>query len=91
MPLLILISVCFAVGGVVDFFSDVNWITAGLVLLAILLVIGLELALEDKQPGGLDFDASESEESKAAWKKSVTIHLFLIVVVIGAALFSAWM
>ena len=91
MPLLILISVCFAVGGVVDFFSDVNWITAGLVLLAILLVIGLEIALEDKQPGGLDFDESESEESKAAWKKSVTIHLFVIVVVIGAALFSAWM
>ena len=85
----IVIVVCLAIGGVIDYFSEFNWLTSGLVLLAALLANGLMIDVEDRQPGGLDFDENESAESKRQHKRLVVIHIGIIIFVIGAAIWSA--
>ena len=80
-PFLVL-AVCFAIGGVINYFSTFHWVPAGLMVLFALLINGLIISIEDKSPDGFDYIENESHESKAQYKSMVRIQLVLVTVVL---------
>lgn len=84
----IVVVVCLLFGLIVDYFTRFNWLTSGLGLLAIVLINGLIIDLEDRQPGGWDYVEDESAESKKEHRKAVIIHFGLIAIVIVALITS---
>jgi hypothetical protein len=86
----VILVLCLAAGVVIDYFSKFNWLTSGLVLYLALLVNGLVLSAEDREPGGLDHHENESIESKKSYKNSVIWHILFTCVVAALAAWSAW-
>ena len=60
--------------GILPFF----WLTNGFLINVILLINGLLIATEDKDPQGLDYIPNETLISKKESKNSVKIHVGLI-------------
>ena len=61
----------------------------GLVVLAIFLINGLIISVEDRQKGGFDYDEEESQESKESFRKANLIHISFILLVVVCAIISA--
>lgn len=64
--------------GILPFF----WLINGFLINAILLINGLLIAIEDKDPQGLDYIPNETLISKKEFETSVKIHVGLISIVI---------
>ncbi|MBC7751632.1 MAG: hypothetical protein H7Z73_07905 [Candidatus Saccharibacteria bacterium] len=86
----LLIVICLSIGGVIGFFTDLNWLTTGLVLLAILLLNGLMMSTEDRQKGGFDYDENESQKSKVSFRRAYLIQISFLSLVILCAIISVW-
>jgi len=83
------LCICLAIGGVIDYYSDFYWLTAGLIIQACILINGLIIGVEDKQSGGWDYNENESEESKREFKLSQFWLFIYTLITIGAAIWSA--
>jgi hypothetical protein len=88
-PFFILVSCCFLIGLVIEHFTALYWPTAGLLLLAFLMFMGLMADADSNCEGGLDYDPNESEESKRSHKTLVRIHAFVMIMAFCMAIFIA--
>ncbi|MCQ8849234.1 hypothetical protein NQT74_11625 [Alteromonas stellipolaris] len=83
----LLFAVCVGVG--IDYFSEkVHWVTASFGVLFAIWANGLFISLEDREPGGWDYDKNESSQSKLEFRKSFKVQVALTVIVFVLAIFS---
>ncbi len=86
---IVLVAICFSIGGIIDYFTKFHWLTAGLMVLAIFLINGLIISVEDRKKDGFDYDEEESQESKESFRKACLIHTSFILLVVVCAIISA--
>jgi hypothetical protein len=87
-PLVILLVVCFGFGLAIDCFTKFHWLPASLTALFAFLVNGMAICIEDREPGGWDYDENESQESKKEFMRMVSVQAVSAIVVFILAMAS---
>lgn len=84
----IMVSVCFLVGGGIQYFTGFYWLTAALLVMVAVLVNGLVIFNEDLDEKGFDHQdgITDTPEAKAGQSRANKVQVAIIVLlIIGAA------
>lgn len=85
---ILVLAACFFIGAMINYFSSFHWLPAGLTTLAALLVNGIIISFEDRQPDGWDQVGSKNSISAAEYKKMLRMQFFSVFVVALLAIVS---
>jgi hypothetical protein len=77
----IVLAICFSIGAVIDNFTKIHWLPAGFMVLFALLLNGVAISIEDREPGGWDYVENEGTKEKMEFKKMVRIQAFCTITV----------
>ena len=86
----IMISICAVIGAAIHHFTELSWLTATLLTMIVIFINGAFIFNEDLMPGGFDYEkgVTDTPEAKVEQRKVNITNLFIIVVLIGAAVWS---
>jgi len=89
--ILILIGICSLIGITLQYFFDLYWVTATLLVLAGLLFSGLMMYNEDLDSGGYDYQegVTDTPEARNGQKRANRIQIIIVLLLLtGAACLS---
>ena len=90
-PAAIMTAICVLIGVAIHYFTGFYWLTATLLVMSALLINGLMMFNEDLDPGGYDYQEgiTDTTKAKAEQTKTNRIQIFIIVLLIIGAIWSA--
>lgn len=80
---MVLLAVCSAIGLGMEHFTDkVHWVTGGLIALFAICANGIFISVEDREPGGWDYDENETQDSGRDFQKLNRIHIAVTICIL---------
>ena len=89
-PAAIMISICALIGAAIDYFTGFYWLTAMLIAMIAVLLNGLVVFNEDREPDGFDYEegVTYTDFAKLEQRKANLIQVSIIIVLVIGAIWS---
>ena len=85
-----MITVCGLIGAAIQYFTGFYWLTATLLIMAVVMINGLVMFNEDLDKDGFDYQegVTDTAEAKIEQRKASIIQGIIIIFIIVGALWS---
>lgn len=76
----VVLAACFLIGGLINHYTFLHWLPAGLMILAGLLIFGCVMSIEDRQPEGWDHVGNDEPISESEYKNMIRIQILCAII-----------